>query len=554
MWNKTGEEIFMSSYSRILGKFLKFPPAETHKIKVEKDIEIPMPDGAVLLANRYYPYTLGKRPTILICSVYNTRTSPSYGAISTATAEQGFNVVVVNSRGTFGSTGEFDPFLSEKDDAPSIIEWLKKQEWFNGELCSQGASYYGYSQWPIARYSEPILKAMSTQATGSNFHDMIYSGDALMLEVFLFWMDTVESMQKNILASLINYETGPNKRAKVAKHLPLGELDIKLVGHKNKFWTEWLTHNLPDDNYWKRGDNSDAVSITKAPNHILSGWHDFFLPPAIHDFNTMQNEGKNPYLTIGPWTHTQASTSGPREGIIWLKAHMLNNGEGLRDAPVRIFVMGSANEWREYPVWPPTNMKLQPWYLQPESGFSTKLPPVCEPDNYIYDPADPTPNIGGASTGSPVKDNRTLESRSDVLTYTSDILNNDVELIGPVSAELFIKSSVEYTDFFVKICDVDPSGKSLNVCDGIQRLFPNRPSPEPDGIIKVSINLWPTAYQFQKGHNIRIQVSSGAFPRFARNLGTNEPLTTATTIKVADQSIFHDPKHPSAVILPMIDK
>jgi putative CocE/NonD family hydrolase len=360
-------------------------------------------------------------------------------------------------------------------------------------------------------------------------------------------------MRKNLLSSLIDYETGPNKRAKVAMHLPLGELDTKLVGYKNKFWIEWLTHNLPDDNYWKRGNNSDAVSITKAPNHIVSGWHDFFLLPAIHDFNTIQNEGKKPYLTIGPWTHTQASTSGAREGMIWLRAHLFDRQEDLREEPVRVFVMGSANEWREEPVWPPEEMKHQEWYLQPERGFANKMPAYSEPDNFTYNPADPTPSVGGASTGKPVKDNCALESRSDVLTYTSDTLVSNLEIIGPVSAELFIKSNLKYTDFFVKICDVDSSGKSLNVCDGIQRLFPDKPSPQPDGIIKVTINLWPTAYQFQKGHNIRVQVSSAAFPRFARNLGTDESLATATTIKVADQSIFHDPEHPSALILPIID-
>lgn len=138
------------------------------------------------------------------------------------------------------------------------------------------------------------------------------------------------------------------------------------------------------------------------------------------------------------------------------------------------------------------------------------------------------------------------------MTYTSDKLDIDTELIGTVKAELYIKSSLEYTDFFVRICDVDESGKSLNVCDGIKRLFPGRPSKQPDGTIKLHLNLWPTAYSFMKGHRIRVQVSSGAFPRYARNLGTNEPLNTATTIKVAEQSIFHDPEHPSSVILPII--
>jgi len=541
----------MSSFSRIMAKFLNFPPAETHDIKVEKDLRIQMPDGAVLLANRYYPHRLGKRPTILICSVYNTRTDATNGAISTATAEQGFNVVVVNSRGAYGSTGEYEPFLSERKDAPHIIAWLKQQEWFNGELCSEGASYLGYSQWPIARYAGSMLKAMSTQATGSNFHDMTYSGNVLMLEVFLFWM-TVDSGRTSRFGA-IKALTGGKQRAKQALHLPLEELDDVLFGHENTFWREWLTHYLPEDDYWDQYDSSDALSITTAPNHVITGWHDFFLPPALKDYNTMQNERKTPYLTIGPWTHPKAAQFGGREGIIWLKAHMLNKREGLREAPVRIFVMGAANEWREYSNWPPTNMKVQRWYLQPKFGFSTDLPAVSEADNYTYDPADPTPSVGGASTGDPVKDNRTLESRSDVLTYTSDILNRDIELIGPVSAELFIKSSVPYTDFFVKICDVDSSGKSLNVCDGIQRLFPGRPSPQPDGIINVTVNLWPTAYRFQKGHSIRVQVSSGAFPRFARNLGTDEPLATATKMKAADQSIFHDPEHPSALILPVID-
>ncbi len=541
----------MNIYSRIMAKFLNLPPAETHDIKIEKDLKIPMPDGAVLLANRYYPHLLGKRPTILICSVYNTRIGTTNEAISTATAEQGFNVVVVSSRGAYGSTGEYEPFLSERKDAPHIIEWLKQQEWFNGELCSEGASYLGYSQWPIARYAGSMLKAMSTQATGSNFYDMTYSGNVLMLEVFLFWM-TVDSGRNSRFAA-IKAVTGGKQRAKQALHLPLEELDIVLFGHENTFWREWLTHYLPEDNYWDQYDSSDAVSITTAPNHVITGWHDFFLPPALKDYNTMQNEGKTPYLTIGPWTHPKAAQFGGREGIIWLKAHMLNEREGLREAPVRIFVMGAANEWREYSAWPPSNMKLQCWYLQPEFGFATDLPVVSEPDSYMYDPADPTPSIGGASTGRPVKDNRALESRPDVLIYTSDILNNDIELIGPVSAELFVKSSVQYTDFFVKICDVDSSGKSLNVCDGIQRLFPGRPSPQPDGTIKVTINLWPTAYRFQKGHCIRVQVSSGAFPRFARNLCTDEPLATATTMKVADQSIFHDPEHPSALILPVMD-
>jgi putative CocE/NonD family hydrolase len=151
------------------------------------------------------------------------------------------------------------------------------------------------------------------------------------------------------------------------------------------------------------------------------------------------------------------------------------------------------------------------------------------------------------------RDNRSLEARKDVLVYTSEVLDNDLEVIGHVSAELFVKSSLEYTDFFVRLCDVSPSGKSINICDGILRLRPGQPAPENDGMIKVNIEMWPTAYRFIKGHRVRLQVSSGAHPRFARNLGSGEPLATGTTIKVADQTVYHDPAHPSAIILPVLE-
>ena len=149
------------------------------------------------------------------------------------------------------------------------------------------------------------------------------------------------------------------------------------------------------------------------------------------------------------------------------------------------------------------------------------------------------------------KDNRQLEARPDVLTFTSEVVEQDTEVIGPVSAELYVRSNRQYADFFVRICDVHPSGKSMNVCDGIRRIRPGRPASEPDGTIKVRIELWPTAHMFKRGHRIRVQVSSGAFPRFARNLGTGQPLATGVDFVKAEQRIYHDPERPSAVILPV---
>jgi putative CocE/NonD family hydrolase len=145
-----------------------------------------------------------------------------------------------------------------------------------------------------------------------------------------------------------------------------------------------------------------------------------------------------------------------------------------------------------------------------------------------------------------------LEARPDVLTFSGPPLQEDMEVIGPVSAELFVRSSLEHTDFFVRLCDVHPDSKSLNVCDGLLRLFPDQPATDVEGGCRIVIDLWPTAYRFKQGHRLRVQVSSGAFPRFARNLGTGEPLTTGTTMHAADQQIYHDPQHPSAIILPIL--
>ncbi len=161
-----------------------------------------------------------------------------------------------------------------------------------------------------------------------------------------------------------------------------------------------------------------------------------------------------------------------QEEIIWLRLHALN-GNILHETPVRIYVMG-AEEWRDLSSFPPESMHLQRWYLQPDGTLNSKLPPASKPDHYQYDPSDPTPSVGGAGrfsgTGPARQDNRLLEARLDVLTFTTKELSRDLEIIGPVEAELYIQSSQEYTDFFVCITDVEPPGKSMNVCDGLQRL------------------------------------------------------------------------------------
>jgi hypothetical protein len=181
--------------------------------------------------------------------------------------------------------------------------------------------------------------------------------------------------------------------------------------------------------------------------------------------------------------------------------------------------------------------------------LSGDSPVESAPDAYRYNPADPTPAVGGVRMAIGVKtgrvDNAALEARADVLTYTTAPLDQDVEVIGQISAEIWFRSSLRYADVFVRLCDVDARGRSYNVCDGLTSLT------GADQTSCANVRLWPTAHRFKRGHRIRVQVSSGAFPRYNRNPGSGEPRATATTLHAADQKVLHDPTHPSAIILPV---
>jgi uncharacterized protein len=288
------------------------------------------------------------------------------------------------------------------------------------------------------------------------------------------------------------------------------------------------------------------------PVKMVTGWYDMFLPVQLADYRALRDAGRDVRLTIGPWKHVDPGVAAEsvRDALDWFGVH-LEGRSTSRASRVRIKVGGS-KRWIDLEEWPPPSRPVR-WHLHPNGGLEGSLAEASEPDRYRYDPADPTPTVGGtvlARSGGP-QDNRSLERRTDVLVYTSLPLARDAEVIGDVSADLHVRSSLEDTDFFVRLCDVDPSGKSRNICDGIVRLKPGGWKRDADGISLVTVDLWPTAHLFRRGHRIRVQVSSGAHPRFARNLGGGEPFGSATTMRVADQEVWHDGDHPSAIVLPL---
>jgi len=545
----------MSILSRIAGSIAKLPPAETYDILIERDLKVPMPDGVILLADRYAPRGVEKPPLILVRCCYGRR--GFFGLLNARVfAERGFQVVIQSTRGTFGSGGTFNPFTDEHDDGLATVAWLKEQPWFPGSFATTGPSYLGFVQWAIASEAGPEIKALAIQISTAEFRSQTYPGESFSLDTALSWIHLVATQEHTNILKQIVFPPARKLRP-IFSHLPLREVDKLATGQHVPYFQEWLENNDPGSEYWKVRSFAETVSDISAPINLVGGWYDIFLPWELRDYRVLRDAGRQPYLTIGPWAHStpEGLIYGVREALTWFNAHLRNDRSQLREAPVRIFVTG-ANEWRDYPDWPPPGTREQRLHLQPGGALAADLPPHSEPDHYRYDPANPTPVLAGPLLSGKAlpTDNRPLEARPDVLTYTSAPLERDLEVIGPVQADLYVKSSLEHSDFFARLCDVDLKGRSLNVCDALLRVSPGRPVPEADGTLHITFDLWPTAHRFRAGHCLRVQISSGAHPRFARNTGSGEPLGTATKLLAADQSIFHDPEHPSGIVLSVLEQ
>jgi putative CocE/NonD family hydrolase len=539
--------------SRIAGALAHLTPAGTREVAVERDLGVKMPDGALLLADRWYPAHPGggAPPTVLLRSPYGRR---QLGLVGRLFAERGYQAVIQSCRGTFGSAGDWVPMHNEHSDGHATLDWVAAQTWFNGQLVTFGPSYLGLTQWSVAEDAPDFVKAMALTVTASNFRDaVVYPGGSFALETGLTWLYQVEH-QESGNRSVLRAQLRANRIVRgAAAGLPLNLTDRAAVHHAVPFYQDWLTREGPGDAWWD-GIHFGRRLERVPPASLVGGWYDIFLPSQVADFEALRAAGRRARLTIGPWTHGSLRGSGAalRDGLEWFD-EQLSEGPARPRAAVRLFVMGS-RRWEEFDQWPPP-AQPQRWYLGHGGTLRPEPTGPGQPDRYRYDPGDPTPAAGGPSLNlrsAGRKDQRPREVRPDVLTYTSTQMSGDLTVAGPVAVTLHLRSSLEHTDFFVRLCDVSPQGKSTNLCDGIVRLGPGSVAVPADGIFALEIALWPTAHTFEAGHRIRLQVSSGAHPLFARNTGSGEPLATAATLRPADQEVWHDEAHPSCLVLPVV--
>ncbi|MEO3823288.1 CocE/NonD family hydrolase [Actinomadura sp. B10D3] len=524
---------------RLVDRLLGLSESPSPHAEVVRDLRVPMPDGIALVADLYRPRGAGPLPAVLIRTPYGKR----QGAVrlfAGVLTRRGFQVVVQNVRGVLGSEGEFHAFHDEKDDGLATLRWLRAQPWCDGKVAMVGASYLGFAEWAAAPYADPPLEAMGLGITASEFVSSFYPGGALALHNTLVWsslMGTQDERRRPL----------HNRRVRQAmRHLPLDEADIAAIGRPETFLREVAAHAEPGDGFWEGTDHSAAVPQTTAPTTMVAGWWDLFLRRQLKDFTALHAAGRDVRITIGPWGHDlRALRATLSDQVSWLNAHLNGDRAQLRKARVRLHLQ-KANTWLDFDQWPPPETRTTPLYLS--QGLTWDVPDE-DPATFTYDPYDPTPNVGGPLL-SPGKggqrDNAPLERRDDVVVLTGAPLTRDLDLIGPVSATVHVRTSTGQGDLFVRLCDVDRDGVSRNVTDGIARIA-------ADGVVRAEIEMHPTAYRFRRGHRPRVMLAAGAFPRFARNPGTGEPAGRAVAFRRTRFEILRTRSRPSALHLPVWD-
>lgn len=582
------------------------------RITIDRAIPVTTRDGVTLATDVYRPDTPGPFPTL----VYRVRGGRSSAFIAGVlllnpldAVERGYAVVIQEVRGRAESDDRWRPFVHERDDSEDCLDWVVAQPWCDGRIGTYGTAYSAVGAMQMAALGRPEVRAVAVLGTGADYHDgWIYTSGAFELGWNIYWV------YMTLKESIARLDVDDERRTELARahseairtapamaaRLPLRDHPLLLeVGDTQ--YHEWLDH--PDhDEFWSSVDLLEAIERIGAPILSIVGWWDNFASSHFDLYRAACERAPEPgrshhRLVVGPWEHCNyvMGLSTNRTGDIEFgtpaAAGVAVSGpmvldwfdRWVRDVPagpvggVRYWQLG-VDEWREAPSWPPAHRDVR-WYLHSDGDaagaggtLSPSAPDGDEPDDhYRYDPADPTPTVGGKTLMPTIQpagvfDRREVEARADVAVYTSDVLAEAIEVAGPVRLELWAASSAVDTDFVAHLVDVAPDGYAMGLAEGIVRAryrdsVRRRSAPlVPGEPVAFVIDLWDLAHTFLPGHRLRVEVASSNFPRFDRNLNTaagadpsvpfgSESLDDAAT---AEQRLLHDAGHPSAIVLPVV--
>jgi predicted acyl esterase len=517
-----------------------------------QDIEtfVTADDGILLATDVYLSFGDGPWPVVLIRTPYD---KSGLGLMGEGLAVLGFACVIQDTRGRFESEGTDTVFRDDGDDGRTTVDWIAEQEWCNGSIGTLGGSAFAITGYLLAPGAHPALASMlAVVATPDLYHHAFLQGGALRQALARNWLADQES---------------------------------------SEMYEEIRRHRLKDD-WWDPAEVLQHSDRVNAAGLHVGGWYDIFSQGTLDAFTTLQHRGGpdargRQYLIMGPWSHNSLGSrevgevSFPANAVLdpldtivpWLNHTLRGWPNEVTNWPaVLVYLMGGqedgapGNEWVELADWPPPTHRRR-LFLAEDGGLSTSVPSAGEQE-ILIDPGDPVPTLGGnnlfadlvvdgRSMGDGPYDQRAIEERPDVVSYTTRPLPRPVTVMGRVSATLWIRPDTPDLDLAVRLTDVTPDGRSMLILDGIQRarmrcgddreclLVPGVPT-------EVTVDLWSTAMVFNTGHRIRIDISDSNSPRFEVNPNNGEALDDDRPGIVARPELLFGPDYPSRVELPVL--
>jgi putative CocE/NonD family hydrolase len=558
----------------------------------------------------------GPLPTIFVRTPYNFNEAGERRLKAMIDAvERGYAYVIQNERGKFFSEGEWEILGFPRTDGWDALDWIAAQEWSNGKVGTIGCSSSAEWQLALAAMDHPAHAAMVPMASGAGigrvgeFYEQgnWYRGGVYQM-LFGTWLYGVQNTQRPRLPEGLSredvirlskyFDLAPDMPEvdwpEEIQHLPLVTMMEEVEGPKGMY-AEFI-QRLPNDRAWYEGGLYHDDEPWGVPALWMNSWYDISQGPNLALFNHVRANAEDPevrdgqYVVIAPTPHCRFQTDkkktlvGERDmGDVrfdyeeltarwfdyWLKGE--DNGV-LSDTPrVQYYTMG-LNKWQSADTWPPAQAEMVTWYLSSEKGANSLFgdgrlessPPASTgSDHFTYDPTVPVPSLGGGvcCNGGAVEpgvfDQRGIEARQDVLVYTSEPLAEAIEVTGTIGVTLYVGSDARDTDFSVKLIDVHPDGTAFNIDESIQRArfregYDKQVFMEPGEVYELEVTPMSTSAWFDKGHRIRLEISSSSFPRFARNLNTGGNNWEDKEGVVAHNSVHHSAEYPSQIRLPII--
>ena len=574
---------------------------------------ITMRDGVELSTDLYFPLEYqGKLPLILVRTVYGKAQLFHWNPAWKELVQQGYVIAFQDIRGRYESGGEYQSIRGRREDGIDTLDWIVKQPWSNGKVALGGCSYQGETQVVLAATNHPALVTAIPMWPGSGYYApgrawQAFSGGAFELGQTGGWFagsgskvytQPPEGADRGEFFREFGGKIEMTPKVDFARYLEelqtLPTIDVlQRAGVPPTDYETWRTSH-PDGEFYRSSDLVQKDDRFSIPALFMDSWYDYGATETLAMFeqfsaNSSTAAGReHQYLVIGPGTH--CSYSGATANTVvgerpvgdarypyhqlqidwynyWMKGE--ENGVLQRD-PIHYFQMGE-NTWKSTDRWPPEGVQSQRWYFSSETGSNSRrgdgqlgpvLPESPGVDQFTYNPGDPVPSLGGHTccTGTDTEaggyDQAEIELREDVLVYTSKVLSSDLEMVGRISARLYVSSSAKDTDFTVKLVDVYPDGRAYNVQEGVRRMrYRNSLRvPElmqPGQVYPADIDLHTTANTFRAGHRIRVEISSSNYPRIERNLNTGGNNYDETRYITAENRLHLGGERASYIDLPV---